>query len=225
MKRFATLSALLWLLSLPLQGLAQNAAAPQNDIKMAILSLGSGSTRLSYERAIGEQNTFEATVGLISLGWDIMNHAHPVGAGLKFAYKWTLLPQKGLATPLAGLYVKPEIQLAHFTNRYDPESNSRYPFVETQSTVLLGEVGYQLILRWFVFDIYAGLGVGLHHSEGYESGGTPSSPTGASQGATSAPPSPTRLQGQPDNYYHGVMFFPASSPLAFTAGFRIGYAF
>ena len=41
----------------------------RNDLKITMLSLGSGSTRVTYERAFNELNSGEVTVGIIGLGW------------------------------------------------------------------------------------------------------------------------------------------------------------
>lgn len=45
-----------------------NVDGSRNDFKFTLLSLGSGSTRITYERAINPLNSWEATVGLIGLG-------------------------------------------------------------------------------------------------------------------------------------------------------------
>ena len=63
-------------------------------------------------------------------------------------------------SPLAGFYLKPELVIADF--RYAlksvvlSEANPYY--ARTLQGAMLGEFGYQLLLKWFVFDVYAGLG-------------------------------------------------------------------
>lgn len=174
----------------------QMEAPSRNDFKFTLLSLGSGSTRITYERAFSPLNSVELTLGFVGLGWDWMNDSDPLGLLVKLAYKWRLVPQKGAASWLAGFYVKPELVFAHFLySRTKPESAPPDKCPETTIHVaLLGELGYQLVLDWFVFDIYSGLG-------------------------------PSIGTGNANNYFHSFMLFPKESLLAFTAGFRIGVAF
>lgn len=161
---------------------------PKNDIKITLLSLGSGSTRITYERATAPRQSAELTVGIIGLGFDIMNHADPSGILLKAAYKWNLAPMMSANSALAGFYVKPELVYTNYDYCHEGIAG------HTSQTALLGECGYQLIVRWFVFDIYAGVG-------------------------------PAFGTGNADNYYHSFMRFPPDGIMAFTSGFRIGYAF
>ena len=77
----------------------------RNDLKVTLLSLGSGSTRITYERAFSRRNSGEVTLGVVGWGWDWMNHSHPRGMLMKAAYKWRLVPQQSSHSWLAGLYV------------------------------------------------------------------------------------------------------------------------
>lgn len=169
----------------------------RNDFKFTLLSLGSGSTRITYERAFSPLNSAELTLGIVGLGWDLMNHSNPHGVLFKFAYKWRLLPQKTSYSWLAGFYVKPELVWAHFNHKYKYQDQWSEPPKcpdRTMQMALLAECGYQLLLRWFVFDVYTGLGPSIGTGNDY-------------------------------NYYHSFMLFPDDGWLAFTAGFRIGVAF
>lgn len=58
----------------------------RNDFKVTLLSLGSGSTRITYERAFSRTNSGEVTLGIVGWGWDWMNHSHPRGLLGKVAY-------------------------------------------------------------------------------------------------------------------------------------------
>lgn len=171
--------------------------AQNNTVKATLLSLGSGSTRLSYERALSYRRSAELTVGFIGAGFDILNHADPVGYLLKACYKWNLLPQPRSTSPLAGLYVKPELIWADYS--YHPDGDLEH---HTHQLALLAEGGYQLMLKWFIFDAYCGLGptIGTGNSQNYYHG----------------------------FMCYPVPSTPTSSPLfalSFTAGFRLGYAF
>ncbi len=167
----------------------------KNDIKLTLLSLGSGSTRITYERAFTPMYAAEFTVGAIGLGWDFLHHLHSRGVLFKGAFKWTLIPQKKANSWLAGFYVKPELVASLFKYR------DKMAWVEgetdlfrTRQVALLGECGYQLVLRWFVFDVYTGMGGAFGTGNMY-------------------------------NYYHSFMHLPKDWPLVFTAGFRLGVAF
>lgn len=204
------------LFSIPMVSVkAQNQfGGPKNDLKLTLLSLGSGSSRFTYERVLGENISAEFTVGIIGWGVDILHQASPNGILIKLAPKLNIKPSQRAHTALAGCYVKPELVYANFDyngisgNKSNPDgqkastadnskvdvgasSNTRF---HTQQWALMAECGYQLVSKWFVFDIYCGLG--------------PSFGTGNQQ-----------------NYFHGFMLFPAESHLAATSGFRIGVAF
>lgn len=127
---------------------------PQNSIKVTLLSLGSGSARFTYERAIDNTNSVEFTLGVIGWGWDVMNDADPSGILIKTAYKYNLLPLHDMA--LAGLYSKSEFVYADF-DYIDPEMNSNAT-QHVSRCAILEEFGYQLIVKWFTLDVYAGLG-------------------------------------------------------------------
>ena len=184
----------------PLYGTAQNGPTnnnSRNDFKFTLLSLGSGSARITYERAFSPINSGEFTLGFIGLGWDWLNDSHPRGLLLKLAYKWRLLPQRSSDSWLAGFYVKPELAWAGFSHRYKYQEPVEEPSKCPDRTIqmaLLAECGYQLLKGWFVFDIYSGLGPSVGTKNDY-------------------------------NYYHSFMLFPKDGWLAFTAGFRIGVAF
>ena len=169
----------------------------RNDLKVTLLSLGSGSTRITYERAFSQRNSGEVTLGIVGWGWDWMNHSHPRGLLAKVAYKWRLIPQASSDSWLAGFYVKPEFVWAQFSyGSGRREYNGEPPICpeRTLQVALLAECGYQLVLDWFVFDVYCGLG-------------------------------PSFGTGNANNYYHSFMLFPEEGWLAFTSGFRVGVAF
>lgn len=176
---------------------ASDAYGKCNDVKFTLLSLGSGSTRITYERAFNQRNSGEITLGVVGWGWDWMNHSHPRGLLMKMAYKWRLVPQQSSNSWLAGFYVKPEFvwsQFSYGNGRRDYYGEPPKCPERTLQVALLAECGYQWVLDWFVFDVYAGLGPSL---------GT----------------------GNGNNYYHSFMLFPEEGWLAFTAGFRVGVAF
>lgn len=130
-----------------------------NDFKITLLSLGSGSTRITYERAFSPLNSAEFTVGIIGMGWDWMNGTRSNGLLVKIAYKWRLLPFNDQESWLSGIYVKPEFVLAHYD--YRPAYGSSTDVHTTFQGALLAEGGCQLVYHWFLFDIYTGVGPSL----------------------------------------------------------------
>lgn len=182
---------------------AQNATSKdfkirKNDLKITILSIGSGSSRFTYERAFGDNMSAELTLGVIGWGYDFLHHLDSKGFLMKAAYKWNLIPMKSANSPLAGFYVKPEFVFADFD--YSPKNTTADSHLvplennHTRQYALMAECGYQLLLKWFVFDVYTGLGPAFGTGNNY-------------------------------NYFHSFMLLPKDSWLAFTAGFRIGVAF
>lgn len=152
---FASL-LLIFLLFLPSTLSAQEKfSSPRNNIKATLLSLGSGSTRISYERALDSAISAEFTVGIIGMGWDILNHSDPRGFIVKLAPKWNLYPV-GTPNALSGFYFKPELIYADYT--YFCKDNSISEPQHTRQLALLAEGGFQIVAKWFVFDIYTGLG-------------------------------------------------------------------
>ena len=170
----------------------------KNDLKFTILSIGSGSSRLTYERAFGSNMSAELTLGMIGWGYDFLHHLDSKGFLIKAAYKWNLIPMKSANSPLAGFYVKPEFVFADFD--YSPKNTTADSHLvplennHTRQYALMAECGYQLLLKWFVFDVYTGLGPAFGTGNNY-------------------------------NYFHSFMLLPKDSWLAFTAGFRLGVAF
>lgn len=138
----------------------------KNNIKFTLLSLGSGSTRITYERAFTPKHSAELTVGIIGLGWDWLHHTNSKGGLIKAAFKWNLIPQKNANTWLAGFYVKPEFVAAFFD--YAPANAGADAVTKhTNQFALLGECGYQVIVKWFVFDVYAGTGLSFGTGNDY----------------------------------------------------------
>ena len=92
-----------------------------------------------------------------------MNESDPVGYLVKLAYKWRLVPQSANSSWLAGFYVKPEFVGCQFS--YDNNG----VIDRTAQIALLAECGYQLVLKWFVFDVYSGLGpsIGTGNANNY----------------------------------------------------------
>ncbi|MBO4282828.1 MAG: hypothetical protein J5873_06525 [Bacteroidales bacterium] len=168
----------------------------KNDLKVTMLSLFSGSTKLTYERLITRTQSVEITGGVIGWGGDWLNHNRSQGGLCRVAYKFIFRPiiQHEPSTPsgyyLNGFYLKPEVAFSSFS--YEAKEGGER--LHNNRIAIMGCVGYQWVCRRFVFDIFGGLGAGIGDENEY-------------------------------NYYHGFIALPKGSPTAFTAGFKLGVAF
>ena len=125
----------------------------RNNLKVTVLSLFSGSTKLTYERALSDHRSLELTAGVIGWGGDWLNNNHSSGALGRLAYKFIFHGRPGLQ----GFYLKPELAYSSFF--YDaPEEAVRK---RTDRLAVMGCLGYQLVFHRFVFDVFGGLGGAL----------------------------------------------------------------
>ena len=173
----------------------------KNDLKVTMLSLFSGSTKLTYERLITQKQSVEITGGIIGWGGDWLNHNRSKGGLCRLAYKFIfnrshsphihyfIKPYKPELL-LNGFYLKPEVAFSSFS--YDSKDGMER--LHNNRLAVMGCVGYQVVYKRFVFDIFGGLGAGIGDENEY-------------------------------NYYHGFIALPKGSPTAFTAGFKLGVAF
>jgi len=128
----------------------------KNSLKCSILSLGSGSSKFTYERAFTERISAEVTLGRIGWGWDWLNHTQSsTGWMTKAAVKYNFWPQPFCNTSwLAGMYVKPEYMFSDFDYMQADEDFLRH----TREHSIMAKWGYQFVFKYFVFDLFAGCG-------------------------------------------------------------------
>ena len=158
------LSVLLLTLLLGLSGSAPLSAREpdgpyRNNLKTTALSLMSGSVKLTWERALGDDRSLELTGGVIGWGGDWLNHNHSSGGLGRLAYKFLFHRHPGLQ----GFYVKPELAYSSFY--YD--SKERDVRLRTDRLAVMGCFGYQVVYRRFVFDVFSGLGYGFGSGNEY----------------------------------------------------------
>jgi len=129
----------------------------KNALKCSILSLGSGSSKFTYERAFTERISAEVTLGRIGWGWDWLNHTQKsVGWMTKAAVKYNFWPQPFCNTSwLAGMYAKPEYMFSDF-DYIQPDGTLGH----TREHSIMAKWGYQFVFKWFVLDLFAGCGYG-----------------------------------------------------------------
>ena len=131
----------------------------KNEIKVALLSLASGTSKITYERWVGEYQSIELTAGVIGWGFDKLKNSDPKGTAWRAAYKFIFPNKHNANNQLCGFYIKPE--LCYSTYRYNHETRGR---LKVDRVALMGVLGYDWVLKWFVFDIYGGLGVASGNS-------------------------------------------------------------
>lgn len=127
----------------------------KNNLKVTILSIFSGSLKLTYERQIVRNQSLEVTIGAIGPAFDILKKSSPLGALGRLAYKF-IFPMSG-QNGLEGWYVKPEIAFSSYSY-YNKDMLQRYR-VDKMAIMAVG--GYQFVFNWFVLDIFLGGGGGI----------------------------------------------------------------
>ena len=123
----------------------------RNAVKTTFLSWFSGSSKISYERAIFGSQTMEMTVGYIGVGLDKYEN-NPRGYTVRYAHKFILLGDD--MRPLSGFYLRPEVIYSRF--HYNAKELSERKLSEMGSLVFTA--GYQYVINRFVVDAYFGSG-------------------------------------------------------------------
>lgn len=125
----------------------------KNEIKVALLSLASGTTKVTYERWVREYQSVELTAGVIGWGFDKLKNSNPKGTAWRIAYKMIKPSETNQYNQLCGFYFKPELCFSSY--KYDHPEKDR---LKVNYFTLMGVLGNDWVKEWFVFDIYGGLG-------------------------------------------------------------------
>ena len=124
----------------------------QNSVKITFLSWLSGSTKLSYERAIPQLNqSGEICASLISAGYDKYNN-NPLGFTVRYGHKFFTPDNDGLS--LKGFYLRPEVIYSHYTYTSSQDGSRTL----ANMGALLGTFGYQYVYKRFLADFWFGGG-------------------------------------------------------------------
>lgn len=135
----------------------------KNNLKVTVLSLFSGSTKLTYERSITPNRSIEITGGVIGWGGDRLNNNNSKGGLCRFTYKF-IFHSLGLKNhSLQGFYLKPELAFSSFS--YDSKESQERLY--NNRLAVMGCLGYQIVFQRFVFDIFGGLGAGIGDENDY----------------------------------------------------------
>lgn len=123
-----------------------------NSIRITFLSWLSGSTKVSYERALPDlRQTAEICASWISAGFDKYGN-DPSGFSMRYGHKFFLPDNDGLS--LKGFYLRPEAVYSHYFYNLK-ETGER---ALANMTALLATVGYQYVYRRILADFWVGGG-------------------------------------------------------------------
>ncbi len=145
---------------------ANGTTPPCNSLKITFLSWGSGSTKLSYERALPTiKQSAELCASLIGAGYD-KYHNKPLGFTIRYGHKF-FVGDYSAERPLDGFYLRPEAIFC----RYTYSSATTGARTLAQMGALLATVGYQWTYGRFLVDGWVGGGysfgtpadTGYHH--------------------------------------------------------------
>ena len=133
-----------------------------NSIKITFLSWTSGSTKVSYERALPNwHQSGEICASLISAGYDKYNN-DPLGFTLRYGHKFFL--RQGDVS-LKGFYLRPEFIYSHYnytcTNTGLHNCKASGSREKAVMGALLGTFGYQYLYKRFLADFWVGAGYAL----------------------------------------------------------------
>lgn len=146
--RKTTLLLVVLLLALPHLGAQEQGY--KNAVKITFLSWATGSTKLSYERALPHKQSAELCASLISAGYD-KYHNDPLGFTLRYSHKFFIGEQP--RGPLSGFYLRPEAIYSRY--HYTSESGDRR--LASMGT-LIATAGYQTSWGRFLVDGWFGGG-------------------------------------------------------------------
>ena len=125
----------------------------KNEVKVALLSLASGTSKVSYERLLRDYQSIELTAGIIGWGFDKLKDSDPKGTAWRLAYKFIFPNGRNANNQLCGFYWKPELCYSSYS--YNHVGRGR---LEVDYFALMALMGYDWVKNWFVFDVYGGLG-------------------------------------------------------------------
>lgn len=141
-----------------------------NAIKIHPFSPLYGCLTFSYERSVKAGQSYEGTLGIIGIGFDIFD-AEPAGAYAKFGYKFIKNPDfylRGMryAHLLKGTYFKPEIALSAASFKRSRYFDTDQIGSNTKGSSFNGALLFNFGKQWvfnnrFAVDFSIGLGYGL----------------------------------------------------------------
>ena len=129
----------------------------KNSIKLTFLSWISGSTKVSYERALPQaRQSSELCASWIGAGRDKYQNK-PSGFTVRYGHKFFFKDRDNKS--LQGLYLRPEAIYSYYN--YDNKTSSSRELADMGA--LLGTVGYQYVYNRFLADFWIGAGYAFGH--------------------------------------------------------------
>lgn len=142
----------------------------KNALKVEFLSPLLGHTALVYERLVEPGLALEGGISLIGLG-SKPEMRNPKGIGFKFGVKFIKQPDFKVSNAryshvLHGAYIRPELSVAFFEDRYMTFSDVLFQDVYKTANISYGVLSVNLGKQWvfqdlILMDIYGGAGYGL----------------------------------------------------------------
>lgn len=129
----------------------------KNSIKLTFLSLISGSTKVSYERALPKiRQSSEICASWIGAGHD-KYHNDPKGFTVRYGHKFFFKDKDSKS--LQGWYLRPEAIYSYYN--YNCQNTRSRELADMGA--LLGTAGYQLVHKRFLADFWIGAGYAFGH--------------------------------------------------------------
>lgn len=130
----------------------------KNSIKLTFLSLISGSTKVSYERALPKiRQSSEICASWIGAGHD-KYHNDPKGFTVRYGHKFFFKDKDSKS--LQGWYLRPEAIYSYYN--YNCQNTRSRELADMGA--LLGTAGYQLVHKRFLADFWIGAGYAFGHT-------------------------------------------------------------
>lgn len=168
----------------PLNDPASYSEDRKSAVKVHFLSPLLEHLSFSYERSIKPGRSFETDISLIGIGFDTEVNSKSTGLGIGAGIKFMRTPdfyQERLkyAHILKGAYVKPQILLSVYNNKYYDFSFGTFLLEEHEQNIVAGalilNIGKQIVYdNFFVIDYSFGVGYGFssekndYDQDGYE---------------------------------------------------------
>ena len=129
----------------------------KNSVKLTFLSWISGSTKLSYERALPKiRQSSELCASVIGAGRDKYQN-DPKGFTVRYGHKFFFRDHDEKS--LQGWYLRPEAIYSYYN--YDCNSSGNRELADMGA--LLGTAGYQFVYNRFLADFWVGAGYAFGH--------------------------------------------------------------
>ena len=160
MKKLLLIASMMLLMSLTCAASSSNSNEYRqtdylNSVKITFLSWLSGSTKVSYERALPQvRQSGELCGSFIKAGYDKYDN-DPLGFTVRYGHKFFTRDTDDRS--LMGFYLRPEVIYSHYY--YTSKASGERTLANMGA--LLGTFGYQYVYKRFLADFWVGGGYAL----------------------------------------------------------------